>query len=83
MDEDRKEEVLGVEIKKRIIGYIVAASGLVAGLAWNDAIKSMIEYLFPLEKNTLAIKFIYAVIITVIVVMVTVYLARIIKKYDK
>ena len=43
-----KEE--GNEIKKEIhehtLGYIVAALGLVAGLAWNEAVKSLIEYFF-------------------------------------
>ena len=29
------------EVRKKTIGYIVAALGLVAGLAWNDAIKTI------------------------------------------
>ena len=30
-------------VRERTMGYIVGALGLVAGLAWNDAIKSLIE----------------------------------------
>ncbi|HLD34421.1 MAG TPA: DUF5654 family protein, partial [Patescibacteria group bacterium] len=39
-----KSEVTSVkqEIRNKVAGYIVAAFGLVAGLAWNDAIKALI-----------------------------------------
>lgn len=65
------------EVARQTITYIVASLSLVAGLAWNEAIKQSIEYLFPLTQNTLLIKFLYAAIITVIVVIFTVYLTRI------
>lgn len=75
-----KEEILEVknEIRERTVGYILTALGLVAGLAWNDAIKSFIEYVFPPdhEGNTLKAKFVYAVLITIIIVIVSAYLAR-------
>ena len=64
------------EAKKRTLGYITAAFGLVAGLAWNEAIKALIEYLFPLNHGGLWVKFIYAVLITVVVVVVSIYLAK-------
>lgn len=71
------------EILQRTSGYILAAFGLVAALAWNDAIKSLIEYFFPLDKNTVLIKFIYAVLITFIVVIISVYLAKLLGKKDE
>ena len=58
---------------KQTLGYIIAAFGLVAGLAWNDAIKALIEYLFPLSQNTLFAKFGYAVLVTVLAVLATTY----------
>ncbi len=64
------------EIRQRTSGYILAAFGLVAALAWNDAIKSLIEYFFPLDKNTVLVKFTYAVLITFIVVIISIYLTR-------
>ncbi len=64
------------EIKQRVSGYILAAFGLVAALAWNDAIKSLIEYFFPLNKNTILIKFLYAVLITFIMVIISIYLTK-------
>jgi hypothetical protein len=64
------------EFRKKIVGYIVAAFGLVAGLAWNEAVKALIDFLFPMSQNGLWAKFIYAVIITLILVIVTIYLTR-------
>ncbi|MCL4399925.1 DUF5654 family protein [Patescibacteria group bacterium] len=71
------------EAKEKTTGYILAALGLVAGLAWNDAVKSLIDYLFPLSQNTLFAKFIYALIITIFVVFVGMNLARITKKDEE
>lgn len=68
------------EMRERTVGFIAAALGLVAGLAWNDAIKAGIEYLFPLGQNTLFAKFAYAIIVTLIAVVVTMSLVRFIKK---
>jgi len=67
------------EIKQKIIGYIVAAFSLVAGLAWNEAVKSLIEYIIPLSPNTLLLKFVYAVFITLLLVFISVYLVRLFK----
>ena len=70
---------VGKEVKESVVGYITAAFGLVAGLAWNEAIKSFIEFLFPLSKNALLAKFVYAGILTLIFVLVTMYLVRLFK----
>ena len=67
------------EFRERISGYIIAAFGLVASLAWNDAISALIEKIFPLGKDTIVAKFIYAMVITVILVAVAVYLVKILK----
>jgi len=71
------------EVEERTITYITAAFGLVTALAWNDAIKSLIEYLFPVQRNNLWIKFLYAAIITFVAVLVSIYLIKIIKKEEK
>lgn len=70
------------EIREKTSGYILAAFGLVAALAWNDAIKSLIEYFFPLNKNTVLIKFTYAILITFILVIISVYLKRLLSDKD-
>ncbi len=70
------------EVRERTYSYIVAAFSLVASLAWNEAIKSLIDYFFPLGANTLLAKFIYAISITLIVVFITMYLERLFKRED-
>jgi septation ring formation regulator EzrA len=71
-----EQEKLGKEIKEKTMGYILAALGFVVGLAWNDAIKSVIEYVFPLDKNSIFAKVSYAFLVTIIVVLVTAYVIK-------
>ena len=76
-----REQVSNInrEVRNKIAGYITAGLGLVAGFAWNDAIRSSIEYFFPLEQSSLWAKFIYAIVITLGVVVISLYLVRILK----
>jgi len=85
MFEGSKKEISNLKegFRNKLLSYITAAFGLVAGLAWNDAIKSLIEYFFPLEKNTILLKFIYAILITLVFVFVTLYLLKIFEKKEK
>lgn len=64
-------------LREQTIGYVTAALGLVAGLAWNDAIGTLISFIFPLSKNTLWAKFIYAILVTLLVVFLGGFLIRI------
>jgi len=68
------------EIIEKMVGFLTGAFGLVAGLAWNDAIKALIEYFFPLDKNSLTAKFVYATVLTIVLVVVTIYLVKFFKK---
>ncbi|MDO8620594.1 MAG: DUF5654 family protein [bacterium] len=79
-----KEEgkALRREVRERTLGFITGGLGLVAGLAWNDAIKALIEYIFPLGKDSIPAKFVYAVLISIIVVALSVYLVRLLKTED-
>jgi len=65
------------ELRSRVLAYIGGSFGLVAGLAWNDAIKELIQYMFPLATDTLTAKFIYAALITVVVVVIITYLEKV------
>ncbi len=71
---------LNKELRGRTLGYISAALGLVAGLAWNDAISNMINELFPLSKDSISIKFLYAILVTIAVVILIKNLERVINK---
>ena len=71
-----EQKRIGSEVKERTMGYILAALGFVVALAWNDAIKTFIETLFPLDKNSVWAKFVYALIVTVIIVVATIFLTK-------
>lgn len=73
-----KEEskIIRTEFSDKMVGFIVGALSLVAGLAWNDAIKALIEYVFPLQKDGISAKFIYAIVISLVVVMISIFLVR-------
>ncbi len=63
-------------IMETILGLITTAFAFVAGLAWNDAIQKLIEK-FIGTGDALPSLFIYAIVVTVIAVIVTVLLARV------
>ncbi len=71
------------EVRQRTVGYVLAALGFVVGLAWNDAIKGFIEYIFPLKQDSLLAKFTYAAVLTVLLVGATIYLLRWVGEQDK
>ncbi len=75
-----KEKNLRKELRAQSIGYIVAALGLVAGLSWNDAIKSVIDHFFNAEGSGIIAKFIYAIAITVLIILLSQFLLRMSKK---
>lgn len=67
---------LKLEVRKKVVGYITAGFGVVAGLAWNDAIKTFIEEYFPQTGSTMIAKFVYALLITIVLVVISVYLVK-------
>jgi len=64
------------QIRQQSIGYVMAAFGFVAGLAWNEAIKGGIEALFPFGTGGMIIKFVYAIVVTLVLVLASVWLSR-------
>jgi hypothetical protein len=80
---DKESKSVKKEVRNKVVMYITTAIGLIAGLAWNDAIKALIEDLFPVSKNTILAKVFYALIITVLLAIVSVYLARFSSQEEK
>lgn len=66
---------VGKEVLKTIITLITTAFGLVAGLAWNDAIQALIAE-FMDAGSALTGLLVYAVLVTIIAVVVTLLLGR-------
>ena len=80
--EDEKNRVER-DLRKITAGYIIAAFGFVAGLAWRDVSMALVEYLFPMSKDTILAKFIYAIIISIALAFVSIYVMRFIGKTKK
>jgi len=75
-----ESEELKTLVRQKTAEYILAAVGLVAGLAWNEAVKALIEQFIPIKDNTALAKLVYAVFVTVVFVLVSTYLIRLVRK---
>ena len=64
------------EVLETTITLATTAFGLVAALAWNDAIQTLFAAIFG-EAADITAKFLYALIVTAIVVFATIRLGRI------
>ncbi len=64
------------EVRQKSMDLILAAFGFVAGLAWNEAIKALIEEVFPQHNSSVWAKLTYALLVTLLVVLVSVYFVR-------
>jgi hypothetical protein len=81
--ETQKQKKLRHEITNQLLNLITAGFGLVAALAWNQAIQMLIAtYIQPLfgKKGSLSSTVIYAVFVTLLAVIVTFYLSKFLKK---
>lgn len=81
MDQQKTTAQLRSAVRKQTIGFMTAGFSLVAGLAWNDAIQSMIKWIWPAEEGgSIAAKFLYAAIVTCVIVVITVQLQKLAEK---
>jgi hypothetical protein len=69
---------LSVEILDKMINLAATGFGLVAALAWNDAIKLLLKKILGTQETLWAI-FGYAILVTILVVLVTVQLSRLLR----
>lgn len=69
-------------VLEKVIFLAANAFGLVAALAWNDAIQSIFKYYFG-EQNSVVAKLLYALLVTAIVVAVMLWLGKWEKKNEK
>ena len=82
----REHEKIAAAVVKQMLQLATAGFGLVAALAWNEAIKATInEYIKPYIGGDSGIisLVIYAVIVTVLAVVITLQLARLSRKFEK
>jgi len=67
------------EVIEKIAALMTAAFGLVAALAWNGAIQAIFKELFG-SAESLVPMITYAVVVTVIAVLATIWIGRIAEK---
>ena len=75
------QEVKG-QVLQTIATLITTAFGLIAALAWNEAIKAIILQFLP-KGSDLTGLLIYAVVITIIAVIATIIIGRAIAQPDE
>ena len=76
--EDKKTS-LRLEVIEKISSLATASLGLIAALAWNEAIIEVFKKIFG-EQGTLVAKLIYAVVVTILVVFITIKFGKVINK---
>jgi membrane protein YdbS with pleckstrin-like domain len=74
-----KNEEMKSQVRTTIATLMTTAFGLIAALAWNEAIRAVILAYFPPQSGITGL-FIYAVLITILAVVATLLIARTISK---
>lgn len=72
----------GTIMVETVASLITAAFALVAALAWNEAIKALIARLFDTSDDLVGMM-IYAILVTIIAVVATVWIGKVLIKYHK
>ena len=75
MSEPEKEPPVKIVVVDKISALITAAFGLVAALAWNDAIKAIFKEIFG-TADAVVPMLIYAVVVTIAAVIASILVAR-------
>ena len=70
------------DVKEKMLTLILAGFGLVAALAWNDAIQTLFNVLFPKSEGVIG-KFIYAAIVTILIVFISSHLKKISERIEQ
>lgn len=83
---DNKKQKLRVTVVKQMVTLATGGFGLVAALAWNNLIQEIvnnyIKKYFPVGSGLVSL-FIYALLITIMAVVITVQLSTILEKLEE
>lgn len=82
MADEEKEEPMKVIVLDKIAALVTAAFGLVAALAWNEAIKAIFKEIFG-EADSIGPLLIYAIVVTIAAVILTIIVARAVSNAKK
>ncbi len=71
------------QIVDKIATLLTSAFGLVAALAWNDAVRALFDTYYPRGEGAhLTAIFLYASVVTVVAVVVTLWIGRLAQKVE-
>ena len=76
----RHQKSLKIEILEKMGQLVTTGFGIVAALAWNDLIKKFFEQIFHRPEDNLWAMFGYAVVVTVLIVLVTFQISRLLER---
>ena len=75
MSDEQKPEPIHIDILDKMAALITAAFGLVAALAWNDAVKAIFKEVFG-APDAVGPMLVYAILVTNVAVILTLAVAR-------
>ncbi|OIP57436.1 MAG: hypothetical protein COX79_01615 [Candidatus Levybacteria bacterium CG_4_10_14_0_2_um_filter_36_16] len=82
----QKDKKLHIEVVRQMLTLATSGFGLVAALAWNSLIQELVnKYIrkfFPDNGGIISL-FIYAIVITIIAVIVTLQLSQFLKRLEE
>lgn len=83
--ETAQEKRFSQELTEQLVNLATAGFGLVAALAWNQAIQDFVtKFLEPhIPGSGLISKFVYAILITLIAVLVTYQLSHLASRFQR
>jgi len=67
---------VSAEVLDKFAELITVALGLVAALAWNTAIQNLFSMIFGKAGSALIGQFVYAIVITLVVIFATIAVSR-------
>ena len=76
---EEKEPPMKIQMLDKLSALIAAAFGLVAALAWNEAIKAIFREIFG-TAETIVPMLTYAIVVTIAAVVLTIVVARALSK---
>lgn len=82
MAEEEEETKIKQEIIERLATLLTSAFGLIAALAWNEAIKAIFAHFYGTPSKLIPM-LLYAIVVTIIVVIVTIWISRLAKMTKK
>ena len=74
------KKTLHLEILEQLGKLVTSGLGLVAALAWNNAILELFKRIFGPDKSSLFAMFSYAIIVTIIVVYFSIRIGQAVEK---